>query len=120
MRMWSGRAFPQVERIVSYRVVSWAYISYRIVLNSSQAGAAQQQPKAGLYSTSVSLFLNFLTISVRPIVSTSTKPNDLRQIFRVGRAEQCRINHVQADVANATGLRPKGPPEVKKIFSARQ
>ena len=34
---------------------------------------------------------------------------------------QCRINHV-ADVANATGLRPRGggPPEVEKMFSARQ
>ena len=37
-------------------------------------------------------------------------------------ATLCWINNV-ADVANATGLRPqgvRGPPEVEKMFSARQ
>jgi len=37
----------------------------------------------------------------------------------VGTGWPVPINHV-VDVANATGLRPQGPPEVEKIFSARQ
>jgi len=35
--------------------------------------------------------------------------------LRVKCEMQCRINHV-ADVANATGLRPQGAPEVERFF----
>ena len=55
-------------------------------------------------------FASTLYLSQRDFSST-------RQRHGRSKLDQCRTNHV-ADVANATAS--EGPPEVEKIFSARQ